>query len=477
MYVLSSISSISKHSVLVVCVVISLFLHLGGVFGYVTYRVIWPDDLEEEEHVKNSVDVIGNEEPIKLPNYLEGPDSESEETQEEESKKDLAVTPELKETEPEEQAEKTLEADHKEQEDKVAVIPEQGFARTSDEQKQGRNESATLQGERDTLAASAIAPDASAPARPGTDGKENEKSHHLFDSNYQDGEIEPKKVASESPAQSISQPVPPSAIPKETSAAREVGELDAEAANTQEMIASLTDTLVKDRSETIKHGEELFLPETPHLGQEEDAGPEPSDEDLSTEKSLESETTDQLADKLIEEQMKQLEKQSKLLDFAKLAQEKKAEEERKKKISQQDPFAQANANLPDDKKVFSEQTSKRRISSSLSRSVAVASQDVKSTPLGKYHSQVLKAVEKKWQRLCRENASHILPGTLNVNFSVSPAGKIHGISFVDSVAGAAANKGYTLESLQSAEVPPMSAEVKKILGNQPHQVTINFNFH
>ena len=118
---------------------------------------------------------------------------------------------------------------------------------------------------------------------------------------------------------------------------------------------------------------------------------------------------------------------------------------------------------------------KTRIQGSITRQGRSAL-DVEDSALGRYHAALSRAVEKEWQLNCVRNRDYLLPGQLIVRFVLEPSGKVRSLVFVEEVEGGGIQKGFTLESIRTAKIPPFPAELKKQLDGEPLEVTYSFTF-
>ena len=91
-------------------------------------------------------------------------------------------------------------------------------------------------------------------------------------------------------------------------------------------------------------------------------------------------------------------------------------------------------------------------------------------------SALSRAVEREWQLNCIRNRDYITPGQIIVRFVLEANGKVRSIQFVEEFGVGNIQKGFTSESIRSAEIPPFPAEMKKQLGTEPLEVTYSFTF-
>jgi hypothetical protein len=131
--------------------------------------------------------------------------------------------------------------------------------------------------------------------------------------------------------------------------------------------------------------------------------------------------------------------------------------------------------------VFSGNQRKTAIVGSISRTGRSAL-NVADSPLGRYQAAISRAVELEWQRNCVRHRDFITPGYLTVRFYVEPSGKVKSVQFVGQMGtgevkkGGEIQKGFTLNSIRDAEIPPMPAALKKEFSKDPLELTFNFYF-
>lgn len=102
--------------------------------------------------------------------------------------------------------------------------------------------------------------------------------------------------------------------------------------------------------------------------------------------------------------------------------------------------------------------------------------NVANTPLGRYQAVISRAVELEWQRNCVRHRDFITPGYLTVRFFVEPSGKVRTVQFVGQMETGEVQKGFTLNSIRDAEIPPMPASIKQDYSKQPLELIFNFLF-
>lgn len=135
------------------------------------------------------------------------------------------------------------------------------------------------------------------------------------------------------------------------------------------------------------------------------------------------------------------------------------------------PPATAHADEP----AFRGYQRKTAITGSISRTGRSAL-DVVDSPLGRYQAVISRAVEQEWQRNCVRHRDFITPGFLTVRFFVEPTGKVRTVQFVGEMETGEVQKGFTLNSIRDAAIPPMPVGVKKDFAKEPLELIFNFYF-
>lgn len=102
--------------------------------------------------------------------------------------------------------------------------------------------------------------------------------------------------------------------------------------------------------------------------------------------------------------------------------------------------------------------------------------NVADSALGRYQATISRAVEQEWQRNCVRHRDFITPGYLTVRFFVETNGKVRTVQFVGSMETGEVQKGFTLNSIRDAEIPPMPAALKKEYSKEPLELIFNFYF-
>ncbi len=102
--------------------------------------------------------------------------------------------------------------------------------------------------------------------------------------------------------------------------------------------------------------------------------------------------------------------------------------------------------------------------------------DVADSPMGRYQSQISRAVELEWQRNCVKHRDFITPGYLTVRFFVADDGRVKSVQFLGDSDTGQVQKGFTLNSIRNAPIPAMPKAVKQEMGGDALELIFNFYF-
>jgi hypothetical protein len=128
-----------------------------------------------------------------------------------------------------------------------------------------------------------------------------------------------------------------------------------------------------------------------------------------------------------------------------------------------------------DKPAFRGFQRKTAIVGSISRT-GRSSLDVEDTALGRYQAAISRAVELEWQRNCVRHRDFITPGFLTVRFFVETGGKVRSVQFVGDMETGEVQKGFTLNSIRDASIPPMPSTIRKEYAEEPLELVFRFYF-
>ena len=291
------------------------------------------------------------------------------------------------------------------------------FARTSDEQQASEPvKNAPFIGERSTRAASDRAPTPLAPAQPSQNGITPRDANDIetTQSQYQDGELtEPNKSRE-------SQEAPkPSTKPSASESEKKSSSTPAKSA--------------PQRSGLVQ-------------------GPNPVDVGVSTEELKKPIAPDARPQEALREAPKP----------------EPVAEEKPKEISPRPPE-------PKKDKEFRGNQRKTAMVGSISRG-GPSALDVADTPLGRYQATISRAVEIEWQRNCVRHRDFITPGFLTVRFFVETSGKVRSVQFVGDMETGEVQKGFTLNAIRNAGIPPMPKALRKEHNDEPLELMFRFYF-
>jgi len=119
--------------------------------------------------------------------------------------------------------------------------------------------------------------------------------------------------------------------------------------------------------------------------------------------------------------------------------------------------------------------SKTKITGSIKRQGRSAL-NVANTAMGRYHSILSRAVEAEWHRNCAKYRDFITPGILTIRFVIDPNGSVRSVNVVEMIDAGEVQKGFTLNSIRQAKIPPIPADLKAELEDDPIEITYNFYF-
>lgn len=128
-----------------------------------------------------------------------------------------------------------------------------------------------------------------------------------------------------------------------------------------------------------------------------------------------------------------------------------------------------------DKPAFRGFQRKTAIVGSISRT-GRSSLDVEDSALGRYQAAISRAVELEWQRNCVRHRDFITPGFLTVRFFVETGGKVRSVQFVGDMETGEVQKGFTLNSIRDASIPPMPSAIRGEYEKEPLELIFRFYF-
>lgn len=146
----------------------------------------------------------------------------------------------------------------------------------------------------------------------------------------------------------------------------------------------------------------------------------------------------------------------------------------KKTQDQIKPAQQTPATAVNDP-AFKGNQSKTAIRGNISRT-GNSALDVVDTPMGRYHAKISRAVELEWQRNCVRRRDFIVPGYLTARFFIDAEGRVTNVNLLGEIEGGEIQKGFTIDSIRAAEIPPMPDDVKNEMGGDSLELIFNFYF-
>lgn len=307
------------------------------------------------------------------------------------------------------------------------------FARTSADQASAPPEKADFIGERDTIATSDALPVAGAPNMPSQAGRDPRRPGEIetTESREQDGKLESTELA-----KAMAPPTPP------TPATTATAEPLPQTAATEPPAPTKEPTEPNEADDkTGEAPKKMAATSTPTLpGDQPVERPKPDEEALKPQNSSKPAT----APKEMAETPRP---------------------ELPKPTPKQDP------NEPG----FRGNQSKTKLSGSITRKGRSAL-NVANTPMGRYHSALSRAVEAEWHRNCTKYRDFITPGIITVRFVIAPDSSVRTISVVEMVDAGEVQKGFTLSAIRQAKIPPIPAELKAEIDDEPIELIYNFYF-
>lgn len=136
----------------------------------------------------------------------------------------------------------------------------------------------------------------------------------------------------------------------------------------------------------------------------------------------------------------------------------------------------AEGDEPEPKKDgFSGYSRQTAVAGSISRT-GKSALNVRNSPLGRYQALVGKAVELQWRRNCEQHRDHIVPGVISIRFYVDKNGEVSGIKFQEVIGANYIERGFTQRAIRQASLPRMSESVIEELGGESLELIYNFYF-
>jgi hypothetical protein len=311
----------------------------------------------------------------------------------------------------------------------ITVATGHRFARTSQDQSAPRPDTPAFMGERNTRATSDRPPDPTAPPMPSQAGitPKDAMDIETTESRYQDGSLTSTQAAVSPTDPSTTPPAPDPPTPADSSPA-----MDATAVPPPDPTVPATVSNPPPARELLLDGPHPVDVPVPREVAKEDAI-KPKPEDRQTERPRPLQATGP-AESL-----------------------------------------EAPKPTPSREPGFRGYQRKTSVTGSISRTGRSAL-DVEDSPLGRYQATLSRAVELEWQRNCVRHRDFITPGFLTVRFFVEPGGKVRSVQFVGDMETGEVQKGFTLNAIRDAEIPPMPAILRKQYDKEPLELIFRFFF-
>lgn len=300
--------------------------------------------------------------------------------------------------------------------------PEKQFTRTSEDQQAEPEEETNLIGERSTRATSDQAANPQAAVLPSQDGIEPQDDQEIetTESRYQDGGLQDAEVVPSGTPAEVSPPTPVVAEPQP-----------------QQIESQPQEVVGTDDGRSLPPPRDRLL-----------EGPNPVDVAVPREVALEEPPQ---------------------------RQPRKVERPEEAKPPQEQVVSEVPKPTPASEKSFQGNQRKTALVGSISRTGRSAL-NVEDSDLGRYQAKVSRAVEQEWQRNCVRHRDFITPGFLTVRFFVAPNGKVRSVQFVGDMETGEVQKGFTLNSIRDASIPPMSDKIKQAYEDDPLELIFRFYF-
>lgn len=333
------------------------------------------------------------------------------------------------------------------------------YMRTSaDQQAKNKPENAKFESDRDTLAATELAPrpdDPNAMKVPTLDGEREKAWLELKKRKFVDGEFGEKSITS-APVVPVSargamrkfeptpQPITPEALKPEKSKSK----------------------IEPDKAEKLVRRPEGKLADQSQVEKSQESFVDPDRADEGMKISPKKDVIDMFAtrDREVKKTGKPEDEPKKVMIA--------------KPISAMASEAQAQAasadippspKPPSDKPSFTPETDINKVSGSLSNR-GVAAMDVEASELGKYKKTVTQAIERKWHRYRQNYADYATFGSLRLKFKVNESGKPINLKTVRNNSNAIMTE-FTLKSVLDADIPPMPKKIKELLKGRGLEIT------
>ncbi len=344
-------------------------------------------------------------------------------------------------------------------EDLIPEDPEEKqYLRTSpDQQAQTKPENAKFESDRDTLAATELAPrpdDPKAMEVPTLDGEREKEWLEFKKRKFVDGEFEEKSLSS-APVVPVSargamRKFEPTPLPITQEMKPEDSKSKIEP-DKPEKLTRRPEGKLADQSQTQKSQESFVDPDQGDEGMK--ISPEKDIIDMFATRNREVEKTGKPED------------EPKKVVIAKPISAMASEAQARAASADIPPSPKP----PSDKPSFTPETDINKVSGSLSNR-GVAAMDVEASELGKYKKSVTQAIERKWHRYRQNYADYATFGSLRLKFKVNEKGEPVNLKTVRNNSNAIMTE-FTLKSVLDADIPPMPKKIKELLKGRGLEIT------
>ncbi|MCF6311338.1 MAG: hypothetical protein L3J39_02705 [Verrucomicrobiales bacterium] len=332
------------------------------------------------------------------------------------------------------------------------------YIRTSPDQQADRApEMAKFESDRDTLAATELAPrpdDPKALEVPTLDGEREREVLEMKKRKFVDGEFEEKSLSS--------QPVVPMSV------RGSMRKFEPTPQKIEPPVDS-KEKLKPDKAEKLTRRPAGEMAELSQVRKSQESFVDPNLDDSGMQVGKQVDEEDQVAkrDKEAEKEGKPEDKPRVMISkpISAMASEAQAQAAAQPASADIPPTPKP----PSDKPSFTPETDLTKVSGTISNR-GKAALDVKASELGKYKKKVTQAVERKWHRYRQDHADYATYGSLKIKFKVSEKGDVFAIKVSRNNSNTVMTD-FTLRSIIDADIPPMPRKIKELLRGKPLEIT------
>ncbi len=347
------------------------------------------------------------------------------------------------------------------------LIPEeekqqQQYLRTSPaQQADNKPEKPKFHSDRDTLAATELAPrpdDPKAMAVPTLDGKREKAWLEIEKRQFVDGDFDEKSLSSR-PVVPVNvrgamrkfeptpQPLTAEALEQQQEDSKEKLKPDK-----PEKLTRRPEGEMADQSQMQKNQESFLDPILSEEGMQ--VGRKKDDVDQLAQRDREAEKTGEVADK------------PKVMISQPIS---ARASEAKQQVQAASADIPPTPKPPSDKPSFTPETDINKVSGTISNR-GKAAMDVEASELGKYKKKVTQAIERKWHRYRQNHADYATFGSLRIKFKVNERGTPINLKIARNNANTVMTE-FTLKSILDADIPPMPRNIKELLRGRGLEIT------